>query len=181
MSLELKFCYPCLEFTQTNEDMLNTCLTSYHLPFPRSELLREVPAHRKTEGNYAYTFDLHLTWWPLPWETNVVLTYKRPYRNINKNPKYSDWITEVVCSSSVSLPFEMSTLLSLLHWDTEELSKNDLCLPNRRGFLGQSGVTPASPTFSPTGVRRIEKFIPQFTLIAKKTTHSPMLWGQNSI
>lgn len=51
--------------------------------------------------------------------------------------------------SKVPSPFEMSTLLSLLHWDPEELSENDLCLPNRREFLGQSGVTPASPTFSP--------------------------------
>lgn len=81
----------------------------------------------------------------------------------------------------VLLPFRMSNLLSLLHWDTEELSKNDLCLPNRRELLGQSRVTPASPTFSPTGMRRIEKFIPQFTPIAKKTTHSPVLCGQNSI
>ena len=34
MSMDLKFHYPCLEFTQINEDMLNTCLTSDHLPFP---------------------------------------------------------------------------------------------------------------------------------------------------
>lgn len=78
-------------------------------------------------------------------------------------------------------PSKMSSLLSLLHWDTEELSKIDLGLPNRKEFLGQSGVTPASLTFSPTGMRRMEKFIPQFTPMAKKTTHSPVLCGQNNI
>lgn len=71
-------------------------------------------------------------------------------------------------STPGSLPFKLSSLLCLLHWDTEELSKNDLCLPHRREVLGQSGVTPVSPTFSPTGTRRMEKFISQFTPTQRK-------------
>lgn len=77
-----------------------------------------------------------------------------------------------MCPLSGSLPFKMSNLLSLLHRDTVEHFKSDFCLSNRRDFLGQSGVTPATPTFSPTGMRKMEKFIPQFIPIAKKTTHS---------
>lgn len=41
-SLELKFCYPCLAFTQTYEDMLNSCFPP---AFPVRWAIVEVPAH----------------------------------------------------------------------------------------------------------------------------------------
>lgn len=63
--------------------------------------------------------------------------------------RWGVWGVQELLSQTWPSPFKMSNLLSLLHWDTEELSRNDLCLPNGREFLDQSGEIPASPTFSP--------------------------------
>lgn len=40
-SLGLVYCYSCLLFTQTNDDTINTCLTSPHLPFRENQLLQK--------------------------------------------------------------------------------------------------------------------------------------------
>lgn len=56
------------------------------------------------------------------------------------------------------LPFKLSALPCLLHWGREGWTEEENCHPTTQECLGQSQVTPVSPTCSPT-IRRKEKFI----------------------